>query len=414
VDIKKILKKIEDTKTPKVNKVAVAYSGGLDSSLGIELLRRKYKAKRILPITLDVGQGGKEVLESRRKAKVLKIRPLFFDLRREFTEVWVARAIQANSDYLGYPVSTSMTRQIVARKVAEVALAEGCDAILEGSSGKGNDQYRMHNVFKMFAPSLKILVPVRDFDLTRLEEEELCKKWGVPVTEMITGGDDKTMWCRSIASGAIDLNQPLPDDIWMWYRPPEKAPDQPAFLTLEFEKGIPVKLNGKRRPLGEIIPELNLVGGTHSIGKIDMFEDGIMDLKSREIYEAPGATMILKLHRDLEQFCLTKDEIQFKKGIDQKWAYLIYHGMAYHPLRYDLDAFIEASQKVVNGKYKIKLYRGNVEIIHRESKTSLFSPEIRSIKATGFDQRRCADAAFVRGLPFEILAKRKVKGISTK
>jgi len=409
MDINKILKKIEGTETPKVDKVAVAYSGGLDSSLAIELLRRKYKAKRILPITIDVGQGEEEVIESRRKARVLKIKPLFFDLRREFTETWIARAIQANSDYLGYPVSTSMTRQIVARKVAEVALAEGCDAILEGSSGKGNDQYRMHNVFKMFAPSLKILVPVRDFDLTRLGEEELCKKWGVPVTEMITGGDDKTMWCRSIASGAIDLNQPLPDDIWMWYRPPEKAPHQPASLTLEFEKGIPVKLNGKRRPLGEIIPELNVIGGTHSIGKIDMFEDGIMDLKSREIYEAPGATIILKLHRDLEQFCLTKDEIQFKKGVDQKWAYLIYHGMAYHPLRYDLDAFIENSQKVVNGKYKIELYKGNIEIVHRESRTSLFTPEIRSIKATGFDQRRCADAAFVRGLPFEILAKRKKK-----
>jgi argininosuccinate synthase len=409
MDINKILEKIEGTETPKVDKVAVAYSGGLDSSLAIELLRRKYKAKRILPITIDVGQGEEEVSESRRKARVLKIKPLFFDLRREFTETWIARAIQANSDYLGYPVSTSMTRQIVARKVAEVALAEGCDAILEGSSGKGNDQYRMHNVFKMFAPSLKILVPVRDFDLTRLEEEELCKKWGVPVTEMITGGDDKTMWCRSIASGAIDLNQPLPDDIWMWYRPPEKAPHQPASFTLEFEEGIPVKLNRKRRPLGEIIPELNVIGGTHSIGKIDMFEDGIMDLKSREIYEAPGATITLKLHRDLEQFCLTKDEIQFKRGVDQKWAYLIYHGMAYHPLRYDLDAFIENSQKVVNGKYKIELYKGNIEIVHRESRTSLFTPEIRSIKATGFDQRRCADAAFVRGLPFEILAKRKKK-----
>jgi argininosuccinate synthase len=407
--IEKILKKIEETETPKVNKVAVAYSGGLDSSLAIELLRRKYKAKSILPITIDVGQGEEEILESKKKAKVLKIKPLFFDLRKEFTEVWIARAIQANSDYLGYPVSTSMTRQIVARKVAEVALAEGCDAILEGSSGKGNDQYRMHNVFKMFAPNLKILVPVRDFDLTRLEEEALCKEWGVPVTEMITGGDDKTMWCRSIASGAIDLNQPLPDDIWMWYRPPEKAPDQPVFLALEFEKGIPVKLNGKRRLLGEIIPELNVTGGTHSIGKIDIFEDGIMDLKSREIYEAPGATIILKLHRDLEQFCLTKDEVQFKKGIDQKWAYLIYHGMAYHPLRYDLDAFIETSQNVVNGEYKIKLYKGNMEIVHRESKTSLFSPEIRSIKATGFDQRRCADAAYIRGLPYEILAKRKTK-----
>ena len=409
MDIRRILKKIQKTQTPKVEKVAVAYSGGLDSSLAIELLRRKYKAKKILPITIDVGQGEEEVLESRRKARALKIKPLFFDLRREFTEVWIARAIQANSDYLGYPVSTSMTRQVVAKKVAEVALANGCDAILEGSSGKGNDQYRMHNVFKMFAPNLKILVPVRDFDLTRLEEEELCREWGVPVTEIVTGGDDKTMWCRSIASGAIDLNQPLPDNLWMWYQPPEKAPDRPALLKLEFENGIPVRLNGRKKPLGEMIPELNSIGGTHSIGRIDMFEDGIMDLKSREIYEAPAATIILKLHRDLEQFCLTKDEVQFKKGVDQKWAYLIYHGMAYHPLRYDLDAFIETSQKVVNGRYKVKLYKGNIEIIQRESKTSLFSPEIRSIKTTGFDQRRCADAAFIRGLPFEILAKRKRK-----
>lgn len=409
MNIREILKKVNQAEVPKVEKVAVAYSGGLDSSLAIELLRRRYKAKKIIPITIDVGQGKEEVQESRRKAKALKIKPLFFDLRREFTESWIPRAILANSDYLGYPVSTAMTRQIVARKVAEVALKEGCDAILEGSSGKGNDQYRMHNVFKMFAPNLRILVPVRDFDLTRLEEEVLCREWGVPVTEMITGGDDKTMWCRSIASGAIDLNQPLPDDIWMWYTPPEQAPERPAFLTLEFEKGIPVKLNGKRRPLGEIVPELNFIGGAHAIGRIDMFEDGIMDLKSREIYEAPGATIILKLHRDLEQFCLTKDEIQVKRGIDQKWSYLIYHGMAYHPLRYDLDAFIETSQKVVNGKYKIKLYKGNVEIVHRASRTSLFTPEIRSIKATGFDQRRCADAAFVRGLPFEILAKRKIR-----
>jgi argininosuccinate synthase len=409
MDIRNILKKIKRTKTPEVSKVAVAYSGGLDSSLAIELLRRKYRAKKILPITIDVGQGEEEIFESQKKAKALKIKPLFFDLRKEFTEVWIARAIQANSDYLGYPVSTSMTRQIVARKVAEVARKEGCDAILEGSSGKGNDQYRMHNVFKMFAPELKILVPVRDFDLTRLEEEALCRSWGVPVTEMITGGDDKTMWCRSIASGAIDLNQPLPEDIWMWYRPVDKSPDRPSFVTLEFERGIPTKLNGRQGPLGEIIPALNTLGGVHSIGKIDIFEDGIMDLKSREIYEAPAAAILLKLHRDLEQFCLTKDEIQFKKGMDQKWAYLIYHGMAYHPLRYDLDAFIETSQKVVNGKYKIKLFKGNMEIVYRESKTSLFSPEIRSIKATGFDQRRCADAAFIRGLPFEILAKRKRK-----
>lgn len=407
--IKDILKKIEDTEIPEVKKVAVAFSGGLDSALGIELLRRKYKAKEIVPITVDVGQGEEEIEESKTKASQLGIQLIWLEAREEFTEEWVAMAIQANSNYLGYPVSTSMTRQLIAKKVAEVAVANNCDAIMEGSSGKGNDQYRMHNVFKMFAPHLDILVPVRDFDLTRLEEMELCREWGIPVTEQITGGDDKTMWCRSIASGAIDLNQELPEDIWMWYQPPELAPDKTAIVELKFKGGIPTALNGKEMSLGGIVPELNEIGGRNAIGKIDMFEDGIMDLKSRELYEAPAATLILKLHRDLEQFCLTKDEIQFKSIVDQKWAYLIYHGMAYHPLKGDLDAFIKQSQKVVNGRYKVKLYRGNIDILERESDTGLFYPEIRSIKTGGFDQRMCADAAHIRGLPFEILAKRDKK-----
>jgi argininosuccinate synthase len=406
VDIKDILKKIEDTEIPEVKKVAVAFSGGLDSALGIELLRRKYKAKEIVPITVDVGQGEEEIEEGKTKASQLGIQLIWLEAKEEFTEEWIAMAIQANSNYLGYPVSTSMTRQLIAKKVAEVAVANNCDAIMEGSSGKGNDQYRMHNVFKMFAPNLEILVPVRDFDLTRLEEMELCREWGVPVTEQITGGDDKTMWCRSIASGAIDLNQELPEDIWMWYRPPELASDKGDIVELKFKGGIPTALNGKEMPLGYIVPELNEIGGRNAIGKIDMFEDGIMDLKSRELYEAPAATVILKLHRDLEQFCLTKDEIQFKSAVDQKWAYLIYHGMAYHPLKGDLDAFIKQSQKVVNGRYRIKLYRGNIDILERESDTGLFYPEIRSIKTGGFDQRMCADAAHIRGLPFEILAKR--------
>jgi argininosuccinate synthase len=289
-----------------------------------------------------------------------------------------------------------------------MAVKMGCDAIAEGSTGKGNDQYRMHNVFKTFAPTLTILVPVRDFDLTRVEEEDLCRHWGVPVTETIRGGDDKTMWCRSIASGAIGLNQALPDDVWMWYLPPEKAPDKPEIISLEFKEGVPVALNGKKKNLAQIIFELNIIGGRNAIGKIDMFEDGIMDLKSREIYEAPAATIILKLHRDLEQFCLTKDEIQYKKMVEQKWAYLIYHGMAYHPLRAALDAFLKTTQNVVSGKYQIKLYKGNIDILTRESTTSLFSPEIRSIDSKSFNQKMCADAARVTGLPFELLGKRGI------
>ena len=406
MDVKAILAKIEAAPAPKVKKAAIAYSGGLDSSLGIELLRRKYGAEQIVAITVDVGQGEDEIRESQDKAKVLKIEPILIDATREFTDEWLVKAIRANSDYNGYPVSTSMTRQLVARIAAVEGAQRGCDAVMEGSTGKGNDQYRMHNVFKTFAPELEILVPVRDFDLTRSEEEALCREWGVPVTETITGGDDKTMWCRSIASGAIDLNQEIPRDVWMWLVPPEFAPDKVEEITLDFERGVPVALNGRRLGLGELIPELNVIGGRNGVGKIDMFEDGIMDLKSREIYEGPAAHIVLKLHRDLEQQCLTKEEIQFKKMIDAKWAYMTYHGEWYHPLKRSLDAYIEASQGVVNGSFTVALYKGNIDIRRRESKTSLFSPEIRSIKARGFDQRWCANAARVRGLPFEILAKR--------
>jgi len=196
------LAKIESTPVPTVKKIAVAYSGGLDSTLCIVLAREKYGAE-VVPITVDVGQGEGEIAESFAKADVLGITPLLIDARAEFAEEWLTRAIRANSDYEGYPVSTSMTRQLIAAKVAEKALELGCDAVMEGSTGRGNDQYRMHNVFKLFAPQLTVLVPVRDFDLTRTEEMALCEHYGVPVTEIIAGGDDKTLWCRSIASGGI-------------------------------------------------------------------------------------------------------------------------------------------------------------------------------------------------------------------
>ena len=404
--ISDIEKKVFSYEVPSVTKVAVAYSGGLDSSLAIELLRRVYKAKEIVPITIDVGQGQEEIDLGEAKAKQLNIKPMLIDGREEFASKWLPKAIRANSDYNGYPVSTSMTRQLVARIVALEARKQGCDAVLEGSTGKGNDQYRMHNVFKMFAPELIVLVPVRDFDLTRSQEEELCRLWDVPVEEGITGGDDKTLWCRSIASGAIDLDQVLPDDIWMWYVPPAKAQDKPESVSLDFVEGLPVKLNGQTLPLDDLVAELNLIAGRSGLGLIDMFEDGIMSLKSREIYEAPAAKVILKLHRDLEAQCLTKEEIHFKNIVDDRWAYMTYHGEWYHPLKNALDAFILSTQSVVNGQITASLYKGNIEITKRVSDSSLFSREIRSIKASGFDQRWSANAAKIRGLPFEILAKR--------
>lgn len=399
------LGKIEATAVPSISKIAIAFSGGLDSTLCIVLAKEKYGAQ-VVPITVDVGQGQDEIEASFAKAAQLGIEPLLIDAKDEFSNLWLAKAIQANSDYNGYPVSTSMTRQLIAAKVAQVAVELGCDALMEGSSGKGNDQYRMHNVFTIFAPNLKVLVPVRDFDLTRTEELALCEHYGVPVTEIISGGDDKTMWCRSIASGGIGLDTVIPDEVWMWLTPPQQSKDEATTLSLTFENGLPVALDGQTLPLATIIETLNVLGGQHGIGKIDMWEDGIMDLKSREIYEAPGAKIILAVHKDIEGMTLTKQQVTFKKTVDSTWASLVYHGEWYAPLKADLDAFIANTQAVVQGTWTITLYKGNIDIIKRESAASLFKPEIRSIASTGFNQQLCGPAAYIKGLPYQVLALR--------
>ncbi|TMC84763.1 MAG: argininosuccinate synthase [Chloroflexi bacterium] len=400
------LQKVAAVDVPQGKHIALAYSGGLDSTLCVKLSQLKYHARSLTAITVDVGQGEDEIQQSTARAMQLGISPLIIDAKQEFTEQWLSKAIQANSDYNGYPVSTSMTRQLIAARVAQKGLEIGCDALMEGSSGKGNDQYRMHNVFSLFAPGTPIFVPVRDFDLTRGEEQLLMEHYGVPVEEVITGGDDKTMWCRSIASGGIDLTTELPDSIWMWLTPPFKSPDQPTTLTLSWQNGLPVALNGTALPLDAIIEQLNITGGANGIGKIDIFEDGIMGLKSREIYEAPAATILLKLHRDLEQYCLTKEEIQWKRQLDAQWAKMVYHGEWFHPLKDAIDAFIATTQKAVNGEYVVELYKGNIDIRERSSSSGLFFPDVRSIKSASFNQKECAAAAHIRGIPYELIARR--------
>src|SRR5438128_3825411 len=318
----KLLEKIDATPVKTAKKVALAYSGGLDSSLCAVLAKEKYQVEELFAITVDVGQGQDEMDAAIQKAKVLGITPIVVNVKDEFANNWLAKAIQANSSYEGYQVSTSMTRQLIASKIAALALKLGCDAIMEGSSGKGNDQYRMHNVFKLFAPQLAVLVPVRDFDLTRGEEEELSKELGIPITEVMQGGDDKTMWCRSLASGAIGLNQPIPENAWLWWKPPAKAKSSPTKVSVTFEHGVPVALGGMGLRLPEVVSKLNVIAGSHGIGTIDIFWDGILGLKSRELYEAPAAAVLLSLHHDLEQFCLTKEELEFKSLVDQKWGHL--------------------------------------------------------------------------------------------
>ncbi|TMC22157.1 MAG: argininosuccinate synthase [Chloroflexi bacterium] len=409
------MQKVIDVDVPQGKTIALAYSGGLDSTLCVKLAKEKYHAKQLIAISANVGQGEEELQMSKRNAEKLGITPILIDIQQEFTQQWLTKAIHANSDYNGYPVSTSMTRQLIAAKVAQQAVELGCDALMEGSSGKGNDQYRMHNVFSLFAPGLSIFVPVRDFDLTRGEEQLLMEHFGMPVAELIAGGDDKTMWCRSIASGGIGLDTELPASIWLWLIPPTKAPDHPTTLKITWKYGLPVALNNEELPLDVIIEKLNVIGGQNGIGKIDIFEDGIMGLKSREIYEAPAATILLKVHRDLEQYTLTKEELQLKRELEAYWAKMVYHGEWFHPLKEALDSFIASTQKVVNGEYTIDLYKGNIDIRARASTSGLFFSDVRSINSASFNQKECAPAAHLRGLPYELIARRnKLAGISTE
>jgi argininosuccinate synthase len=389
---------------PKVKKVAVAYSGGLDSTLALKLLPEKYGAEEVLAVTVNVGLTEAELEEASRKAELCGVEWILIEATEEFANHWIARAIRANSSYEGYPVATSMTRQLIARKVAEVAVARGCDALCEGSTGKGNDQYRMNNVFSIWAPELTVVLPVRDFNFTRQQEKELSEYYGLPYNPGI--GDDRTMWCRSIGSGEVDnLTMRLPQEVFIWYRYPQNTPDEPRRLEIEFREGLPVRADDVTG-LANIINYLNEVGGAHGLGKIDMFEDGIIGLKSREIYEAPAAYIILTLHRDLEQLCLTKEQIQFKPEVERLWAYMVYHGGWYHPVTEDCAAFIASSQWAVNGRYVVELYKGNMEILERESPTGLFAPELRSLARSGFDQRDSGPATKIYSLQYKILARR--------
>ncbi len=388
----------------QAKKVAVAYSGGLDSTLILKILPEHYGAEEVLAVTCNVGLTDDELKQCREKAELLGVSWTLMEATDEFADEFITKAIMANANYEGYPVATSMTRQLIARKVAEFAVEQGCDAIAEGSTGKGNDQYRMHNVFNLFAPDLKVIVPVRDFNWTREEEKRLSAEYEIPYKAGI--GDDLTMWCRSIGSGEVDnLTMRIPQEEYIWYRFPENAPDEPAVISVEFEGGLPVNVDG-RTGIAEIIHYLNDLAGLHAIGKIDMFEDGLIGLKSREAYEAPAAKVILTLHKDLEQLCLTKEQVQYKPEIERLWGYMVYHGGWYHPVKRDCDAFIASSQWAVNGKYEVQLYKGNIDILSRESRSGLFAPELRSLATTGFDQRDSGPAVKIHGFQYSILGHR--------
>ncbi|TLX99551.1 MAG: argininosuccinate synthase [Thaumarchaeota archaeon] len=397
--------------------VALAYSGGLDTSVCIKWLQEKYKAD-VITVTLDLGQKD-NLREIGKRAYLLGARNHYeVDARHEFVTGYVYPAIKANGLYEGkYPLSTALGRPLIAEKLVEVAQKEGADAVAHGCTGKGNDQVRIDVTVRSLDSSLKVIAPVREWNMTRDEEMTYAQNQGIPIKPSKSiYSVDQNLWGRSIESGPLEHpdQEPLPD-AFEWATLPEEAPDTPGYLDLEFLEGVPTKVNGQELNPVELIQFVNQLGGSHGVGIIDHMEDRLVGIKSREVYECPAALTIIEAHKDLEKLVLTRNELEFKSSVEREWAWLVYSGLWMEPLRAALDSFIETTQKRVTGKVRLKLYKGNVRVVGRSSKNALYKLELSTYnKGSTFDQRNAVGFIELWGLQARVAAKvaAKVAGMS--
>jgi len=367
--------------------IVLAYSGGLDTSICIPLLKERYDYDRVVTVAVNVGQRDEEIDIATRKGKKLADKHYTIDVREKFVREHIFPAIKANGSYEGYPMGTSLARPLIAGEVVKIAKKEGATAIGHGCTGKGNDQLRFDFIIR--GAGLEVVAPIRELNLTRDWEIDYAKKHKipVPVRKDKPWSMDENCWSRSIEGGRLeDPAYHPPEEIYLWTVSPRKAPDTPEKLTIEFREGIPVALNGKKFPGYDLIQKLNVTAGKHGIGRNDMVEDRILGLKARENYEHPAATVILCAHRDLEGLVLTRQELAFKRIVDDKWSELAYKGLVYEPLYLALNAFINTTQKRVNGTVDLELFKGSVRVMGRSSPDAIYSGDLVSFDSDSIDQ----------------------------
>jgi len=386
--------------------VVLAYSGGLDTSVMIKWIQEKYDAD-VITVTLDVGQQDdfKAIEEKGKKLGVL--RHYSIDAKHEFTAKYVFPAIKANALYEGkYPISSALSRPLIASKIVEVAKKEGADAVAHGCTGKGNDQVRFDVTIKSLAPDLKIIAPVREWNLNRDEEIKFAEAKEIPVPVNINSpySVDQNLWGRSIECGVLEFpDHEPPEEVFEWTVSPEKSPDNPEYVTLSFENGVPYAINGEEMDPVVLIETLNKIAGKHGVGRIDHMEDRLVGIKSREVYECPASTVILEAHKDLEKIVLTRHEVLFKQQIDTQWTVLAYTGLWMDPLRDDLEAFINTTQERVYGEVKMKLYKGGFQVVGRSSPMSLYDLNLATYDIrTTFDQSWSSGFIELWGLPTRV------------
>ena len=359
--------------------VVLAYSGGLDTSTAIKWIEEKYGLD-VIAVTIDVGQG--EDLEE-IKEKALKIgakKAYVFDKKEEFVNDYVLPALKANAMYEGvYPLISSLSRPLIAKTLVEVAEKENAVAVAHGCTGKGNDQVRFDVSFNILAPHLKVIAPIREWQFSRDELIDYAKEKGVPipVTKKSPYSIDFNVWGRSIEAGVLeDPYVEPPEDAFVMTVSPEKAPDKPTYVEIEFEKGKPVAVNGEKMSFLAIIEYLNKVGGENGYGRIDHIESRLVGIKSREVYEAPGALSLIEAHKALEFLTLPKDLIFLKQNLSNFYARLVYFGQWFSPMKEAIDGFMEKTQEHVTGTVRVKFYKGNMQVVGRKSPKSIYKKEL--------------------------------------
>ena len=392
-----------------VMRVVLAYSGGLDTSVILSLLIEKLKAE-VITVTVDVGQSDDFDKIAWRAEKIGAVKHYTIDAKEEFVRDYVFKAIKANALYEGkYPLSSALARPLIAKKLVDVAVKERADAVAHGCTGKGNDQLRFDITIKALKPDIKIIAPVREWGLNRDWEIEYAIKKGLPINvKKKIYSIDENLWGRSIESGVLEdpWSEP-PEEVFKWTTSPEKAPDKPEYLVIKFKEGVPVAINDENLGPVELITYLNSKAGMHGVGRIDHIEDRVIGLKSREVYECPAAAVLIEAHKDLEKLVLTKRELMFKSLVDEVWADLVYSGLWVEPLRRDLDILIDFMERRVTGNVKVKLFKGNVLVVGRESENTLYEEELISyLSKSTFDQKLAVGFANLWGLQSIIASQR--------
>ncbi|MBQ7010343.1 MAG: argininosuccinate synthase [Clostridia bacterium] len=402
----------------KIKKVVLAYSGGLDTSIIIPWLKENYNNCEVIAVSGDVGQGteldGLEEKAIKTGASKLYIE----DLKKEFVEEFIFPTMQAGAVYEGeYLLGTSFARPVIAKRIAEIALAEGADAICHGCTGKGNDQVRFELTIKAFAPNMQIIAPWREWDIkSRDEEIDYAEAHNIPlkINRETNYSKDKNLW--HLSHEGMDLEDPANEPLYN--KPgflelgvsPEQAPDTPTYVTIHFEKGVPTMLNGEKVGSVELIEKLNELGGANGIGLVDLVENRLVGMKSRGVYETPGGTILYRAHKVLETITLDRDTQHYKELVASKFSELVYYGQWYTPLREALTAFVDKTQENVTGDVKLKLYKGNVINAGVTSPCSLYDPEIATFDEDEvYDQNDSAGFINLFGLPVKVYAAMKAK-----